>query len=111
VTVYWATLFAAIAVSTVGQFLLKSGAIGEGGFLDQVLRWQTILGFAFYGTAALLYIVALRRIPVSVALPATAVSYVVATAVGHYVFGEPVSLQHIGALALICSGVVILALA
>jgi hypothetical protein len=36
----------------------------------------------------MLYIVALRKIPMSVALPCTAASYVVIALVGHFMFGE-----------------------
>jgi len=107
---YWAVLAAAIASSMAGQTLLKAGAAAPD-FLAQLLDWRTILGLALYGGAAILYIVALRRIPMSVALPATAVSYVAALLIGHYGFGEALTLQHIAAVALICAGVVLLAFA
>ena len=64
-----------------------------------------------YGGAALLYIVALRRIAMSRALPCTAISYVAAALIGFYAFGEPLGVAHIAAIALICGGVVILAFA
>jgi small multidrug resistance pump len=108
-TAYWITLAVAISTSIIGQILLKSGATGEGGFLTQLLRPQTIIGLAVYGSAALLYIVALRKIPMSVALPFTAVSYVVAVLVGHFVFGEGLGTQKIVAITLISLGVVVLA--
>jgi len=107
---YWAILAAAIATSMAGQTLLKAGA-GGATFLAQLLDWRTILGLGLYGGAAILYIVALRRIPMSVALPFTAASYVAALLIGHYGFGEPISTQHIAAIALICAGVVLLAFA
>ncbi len=59
---YWAILAAAIATSMAGQTLLKAGAAAET-FLAQLLDWRTILGLGLYGGAAILYIVALRRIP------------------------------------------------
>jgi drug/metabolite transporter (DMT)-like permease len=68
-----------------------------------------MVGFVLYGGAALLYIVALRRIPMSVAMPCTAVSYVAAALIGHFAFAEPLSPAHLGALGLICFGVVLLA--
>src|ERR1700728_1671079 len=102
---YWAVLVAAIVTSMGGQTLLKAGA-GAPSFLGQLLDPRTLTGLFLYGGAALLYIIALRRIPMSVALPCTAVSYVAAALIGHYGFAEP-----LGALALICSGVVMLALA
>ena len=107
---YWVTLVAAIATSMVGQTLLKSGA-GRETLWDQLFDWHTVIGLGLYGGAAFLYIIALRRIPLSVALPATAISYVAATLIGHYVFAEPLGPMHIGALVFISVGVVMLALA
>lgn len=109
-TIYWATLFAAIATSMVGQALLKAGA-GAVDFLTQLFDWRTLSGFCLYGGASVLYIVALRRIPMSRALPCTAVSYVAAALIGHYAFGETLGFMHIAAIVLICGGVVLLALA
>ncbi len=108
--VYWAVLSAAILTSMAGQTLLKSGA-GAADFITQLFDPRTMIGFVLYGGAALLYIVALRRIPMSVAMPFTAVSYVAAAVIGHYAFAEPLSAVHIGALGLICAGVVMLAFA
>jgi multidrug transporter EmrE-like cation transporter len=113
VTLSWITLAAAIVTSLVGQVLLKAGASGSvaasGSFLDQVLRWQTILGLGLYGGAALLYIIALRKIPMSVALPCTAASYVVIALVGWSVFGEAMGVMKMAAILLISAGVVLLA--
>jgi multidrug transporter EmrE-like cation transporter len=100
----------AIATSMAGQTLLKAGS-GAPDFIAQLFDWRTMLGLVLYGGAALLYIVALRRIAMSVALPFTAVSYVAAALIGHYGFGEPLTLQHLGAIALISAGVLMLALA
>lgn len=107
---HWAVLAIAIATSMVGQTLLKSGA-GEESFVAQLLNWHTILGLGLYGFSAILYIVALRRIPMSVALPCTAASYVAAMLIGHFVFSEPITLTHIAAMAFISTGVVLLAIA
>jgi len=110
VTLYWVTLLMAIATSMAGQTMLKAGA-GAADFIAQLFDWRTVLGFCLYGGSALLYIVALRRIPMSRALPCTAISYVAAALIGHYAFAEPMGGMQIGAIALICCGVVLLALA
>ncbi|HYF08075.1 MAG TPA: SMR family transporter [Acetobacteraceae bacterium] len=111
----WASLAAAILVSLTGQVLLKAGASGSvaasAGFVDQLFRWHTLVGLVCYGGAALLYIVALRRIPMSVALPCTAASYIAIALIGWAMFGEPLGAQKIAAIALICGGVVLLAFA
>lgn len=107
--IYWLALAAAISVSLFGQVLLKAGAGGEGGFLAQLFRPATMVGLVCYGGAALLYIVALRRIPMSVALPCTAASYVAIALIGHFAFGEALGPQKVAAIALISVGVVVLA--
>jgi multidrug transporter EmrE-like cation transporter len=109
----WLSLVVAMLSSLSGQLLLKAGAVGSvsasGGFLDQVLRWQTIVGLGLYGSAALFYIVALRKIPMSVALPTTAASYAVIALLGWWIYGEAMGMQKIAAIALICAGVALLA--
>lgn len=109
-TPYWTVLALAITASMGGQTLLKAGA-GAPDFLTQLLDYRTIIGLCLYGGAAMLYIIALRRIPLSVALPCTAISYVAAVLIGHYGFGEPLGPMHLGAVVLICVGVVLLAAA
>ena len=108
-TLYWGMLAGAVAVSIFGQTLLKAGA-STPGVMAQFFDQRTLLGLFLYGGASLLYIVALRRIPMSVALPCTAVSYVAAALIGHYAFHEPLGVGHMAAIGLICSGVVVLAL-
>ena len=107
---YWAMLAGAITTSMAGQTLLKAGA-GRADFVSQLFDVRTMVGLFLYGGAALLYIVALRRIPVSVAMPFTAVSYLAAALIGHYGFAEPLGTMHLAALGLICCGVVMLAFA
>ncbi len=109
-TPFWIALAAAIATSLFGQSLLKAGA-GVASFAGQLLDWHTLVGLVLYGGAAMLYIVALRRIPMSVALPCTAISYVAAAAIGTLVFGEPFGAMHAAGLAFIVFGVCLLAFA
>lgn len=107
-TAHWIALVAAIVTSMAGQTLLKAGA-GAADFVAQLFDWRTIVGLGLYGGAAILYIVALRRIPMSVALPCTAASYVAAALIGHFAFGEGLGPMKLAALGLIAGGVVLLA--
>jgi small multidrug resistance pump len=114
---HWAALAIAIVASQAGQVLLKLGATGLppmehdllASLLAQMLRWQTLVGLCCYGSGTMFYVVALRRIPMSVAAPCTAISYVSATLFGLLLFHETLSPMKIGGLALICIGVVLLA--
>ena len=110
-TLHWLALAGAILTSVGGQLLLKTGASGGGDFLAQLLRPSSIIGLGLYGGAAMLYMIALRKIPVSVALPCTAASYVAVVLLGHFLFAEPITAQKLVALALICGGVLVLATA
>ena len=98
---HWGALALAITTSMVGQTLLKAGA-DTPSFIAQLFDTRTIIGLALYGGSALLYIIALRRIPMSVALPSTAVSYVVAALIGHYAFAEPLGVPKITGIGMIC---------
>lgn len=107
-TVSWLLLAVAIAAGMAGQVLLKLGA-GRADFLAQLLDWHTLGGLLLYGVSAMFYIVALRRIPISVALPSTAFSYIVIALIGHYGFGEPLPPGRAAGIALIAGGVALLA--
>ena len=54
--------------------------------------------------------VALRKLPMSVALPFTAVSYLAAALVGYFAFAERLNLMQMAAVGVICVGVVMLGL-
>lgn len=104
---YWTSLALAIATSMAGQTLLKAGASASS-FLVQLFDLRTMSGLVLYGGSAMFYIFALRRIPMSVALPCTAASYIVAALIGHYGFAEPMSVAKVGGIAMICAGVLML---
>ena len=106
-TPYYLALGIGILAGIGGQILLKAGADAPD-FISQVLRPSTLCGLALYGSAAFLYIVALRKIPVSVAFPSVSVSYALVAILGHFLFGEPFGLKQIGGLALIMGGVVLI---
>jgi small multidrug resistance pump len=108
VNLHWSALALAITTSMIGQTFLKAGA-GTPTFVEQLFDIRTIVGLGLYGGSAMLYIVALRKIPMSVALPCTAVSYIVAALIGHYGFAEPLGIHKITGIAMICLGVLMLA--
>ena len=62
-----------LAPRAAGQTLLKAGSMTRQAsteLLAQFLDPRTVAGLTLYVAAAFLYIIALRRIPLSVALPA-----------------------------------------
>ena len=106
-TVYYVALGISILAGIAGQMLLKAGADAPD-FFSQLLRPSTLAGLALYGAAALLYIIALRKIPMSVAFPSVSLSYALVAVLGHFLFGEPFGIKQIGGIVLITGGVVLI---
>jgi small multidrug resistance pump len=106
--IYYVSLAAGILLGVAAQLLLKVGASGEGGIVAQFLKPQSIGGLALYAFAAVFYMLALRKIPVSIAFPSVALSYVVLAVLSNIWLKEPLGLMQIIALVLIVAGVVLL---
>lgn len=106
--IYVFCLAGAILLGVGGQIALKSGAVGSATIVTQFLNPLTIVGLAIYVAAALLYIVALKKIPISVAYPSVAASYVVVAILGHVLWNEPFGWPQIGGLLLIGGGVLLI---
>lgn len=105
---YYAALFGGILIAICGQLLLKTGVQGTATFAAQLINGFTILGVAFYGFAAFLYLIAIRKIPLSVAYPSVAVSYVVVAVVAHFFWDETLTAGKVVAILLILAGVALL---
>src|SRR5262245_26752889 len=106
-TPYFVALGLSILAGIAGQMLLKAGADAPD-IVHQLLRPSTLCGLALYGSAAFLYIIALRKIPLSVAFPSVSLSYAIVAVLGHFLFGEPFGLRQIGGIALIMGGVALI---
>ncbi len=106
-TIFYGALALSILAGIGGQILLKTGADAPD-LWQQLLRPSTLVGLAFYGLAAFLYIIALRKIPMSVAFPSVSISYAIVAVLGHYLFGEPFGLKQIGGIVLIMGGVALI---
>ena len=106
-TLFYLSLAAGILLGVAAQLLLKIGATGEGDLMTQLLRPQTMIGLALYGAAAFFYIIALRKIPVTVAFPSVALSYAIIAVLGYLWLKEPLGMAQIGGIAMIMAGVVL----
>lgn len=103
-TWFYVALAAGVLLGVGGQMLLKSGASGET-LLQQFLAPQSIIGLALYFAAALCYMYALRKIPVSIAFPSVSLSYVLVALLGFWLYGEPITASKLAGIALVCAGV------
>jgi multidrug transporter EmrE-like cation transporter len=105
---YYAALAAGIAFGVVGQIVLKSGAEAATTLTAQFLHPLTIIGFAVYALAAVFYIIAIKKIPVSLAYPSVAASYIVVGVAAHFLWNEPFGLPQLGGIAMIAGGIILL---
>ena len=67
-----------------------------------------MIGFAIYSWRRSVYIVALKKIPVSVAFPSVAASYAVVAVLAHVLWNEPFGWPQIGGIVLIGGGVLLI---
>ena len=105
----YAALAAAILIGVAGQLLLKTGAERAGdGVLAQFLSGYTIAGLAAYAVGAICYIVAIKRIPVSIAFPSVALSYVLVAIAAHLLWNEALGWQQFAGIGLIAAGILVL---
>lgn len=99
-------LAASIFLGIGGQLVLKAGAQRAGeGILAQLLTPLSIAGLALYFVAAVAYMYALRRIPVSVAFPTVALSYPFVALIAYWTLGEQIGLYRSIGIVLIVAGV------
>lgn len=98
----------AIALGVAGQIVLKTGAETSGDGLAQFLSPWTIGGFGIYFLAALTYIVAIKKLPISLAYPSVSISYGIVAILAHILWREPLTWQHWAGIALISSGIFVM---
>jgi undecaprenyl phosphate-alpha-L-ara4N flippase subunit ArnE len=108
VAVYYVSLVAAVILGVAGQIALKSAALASPTVSAQFLHPLTLIGFAIYVVAAFGYIVALQKIPVSVAFPSVAASYAIVAIIAHLLWNEPFGWPQLVGLVLIGSGIVLI---
>jgi small multidrug resistance pump len=105
---YYGSLTAAILLGIGGQIVLKFAADRSATVVEQFFSPLTIIGLGIYFFGAFLYILALRRIPVSVAFPSVAASYAIVAVIAHFLWNEPLGWPQMAGIALIGGGVLLI---
>ena len=109
-----------VLLNAAAQLLLKAGTtrVGEFAFsLDNVLPVGARLaaspyiagGLACYVVSVVVWILALSRVPVSVAYPMLSVGYIVNAVAAWYLFGEALGMQKLVGIGFIIVGVFLVA--
>jgi drug/metabolite transporter (DMT)-like permease len=85
------SLLAAIFMAAIAQLFFKSfslSKIGSENIFLYLLNYKLILGFSLYFLSAALYIIALKKIDLSVAYPTVSLSYIFVILLSYFIFGE-----------------------
>jgi multidrug transporter EmrE-like cation transporter len=105
---YYIALGAGILFGVAGQITLKAGAERATTVIEQFLNPLTLIGFVIYAAAALFYIVALKKIPVSLAFPTVSASYIIVAVIAHFLWNEPFGISQGVGISLIAAGIIML---
>ena len=116
----FALVLTGVLLNAFAQLLLKAGTNVVGHFefqLDNLIpigmkiAFQPYIlgGMACYAVSLVVWIMALSRVPVSIAYPMLSIGYVVNAVVAYFWFGEPLVAQKLLGLGFIVIGVVLVA--
>lgn len=109
-----------VLLNAAAQLLLKAGTTRIGAFdfsfenivpigLKVATQWPIIAGLACYGVSVVVWILALSRVPVSVAYPMLSIGYVVNAFAAYYLFGESLTAQKLLGIGFILIGIYLVA--
>lgn len=112
-------ILAGVILNAAGQLLLKAGTNAVGHFdfhLDNVLPIGLKLAFnpfilsgmVAYGVSLVVWIMALSRVPVSIAYPMLSIGYVINAFIAWHWFGETLSAQKLLGIGCIVLGVYVI---
>lgn len=113
-------ILAGVLLNASGQLLLKAGTNAVGHFdfqLDNLLpiglkllfQPYIMSGMVCYAVSLVVWIMALSRVPVSIAYPMLSIGYVINAFVAWQWFGEPLSAQKLLGIGFIVLGVYVVA--
>lgn len=118
--VAFALILTGVLLNASAQLLLKAGTNAVGHFefhmnnlvpvgLKIAFQPYIITGMVCYAVSLVVWIMALSRVPVSVAYPMLSIGYVINAVIAYYWFGEPLAMQKMLGIGFIVVGVVLVA--
>ncbi len=109
-----------VLLNATAQLLLKAGTNAVGHFefqlenllpigLKLALEPHILGGLACYVVSVMVWIMALSRVPVSIAYPMLSIGYVINAFIAWHWFGEALTAQKLAGIALVVVGVYLIA--
>src|SRR6266850_2036118 len=94
-----------VLLNAAAQLLLKAGTNAVPLGLRLAIEPHILGGLACYVVSVVVWVIALSRVPVSMAYPMLSIGYVVNAIAAYYLFGEAMSVFRITGIFVIIAGV------
>ena len=115
----FALIFTGVMLNAAAQILMKAGTNSIGYFefnmanivpigWKLVTEWHIVLALFCYALSVIIWILALSRVPVSIAFPLLSMAYIVTAVAAWYLLGEALSLTKVAGIVVIILGVIII---
>lgn len=117
--VSFALIFTGVMLNAAAQILMKAGTNAVGHFefsAENILpigwklatEWHIVVALGCYALSVIVWILALSRVPVSIAFPMLSMAYVVNAIAAYYLLGEPFSSTKLIGMGIIILGVIVI---
>ena len=117
--VSFALIFTGVMLNAVAQILMKAGTNAVGHFefsAGNILpigwklatEWHIVTALFCYALSVIVWILALSRVPVSIAFPMLSMAYIVTAVAAWYMLGEALSVTKVAGIGVIILGVIII---
>jgi multidrug transporter EmrE-like cation transporter len=107
--VSFSLILVGVLLNATAQLLLKAGTNAMPLGLRLAIEPHIVAGLACYVVSVVVWIVALSRVPVSIAYPMLSIGYVVNAVAAWYLLGEAVTPMRLVGIGIIVLGVFIVA--
>ena len=105
----FAFILTGVLLNAGAQLLLKAGTNAEPLGLRLAIEPHILAGLACYVVSVVVWVVALSKVPVSMAYPMLSIGYVVNAVAAYYLLGEAVTPMRLAGIGVIIVGVFIVA--
>ena len=117
--VSFSLIFISVMLNAAAQILMKAGTNAVGYFefsVENMLpigwklatEWHIATALFCYALSVVVWVLALSRVPVSIAFPMLSMAYIVTAVAAWYLLGEPLSVTKLVGISVIILGVIII---
>src|SRR5882757_8356640 len=102
-------ILAGVLLNAGAQLLLKAGTNARPLGLELAIEPHILGGLACYVVSVVLWVVALSKVPVSIAYPMLSIGYIVNAVAAYYLLGESITPMRLVGIGIIIVGVFVVA--